>query len=37
MDEYSFVRNVYVQRRRGLSSKPTDADALPDYSGTASQ
>lgn len=37
LDEYSFVRNVYQQRRRELSSKPADADALPDYSGPASQ
>jgi phospholipid-binding lipoprotein MlaA len=37
LDQYSFVRDVYLQRRRELSSKPADAGALPDYSGTASR
>jgi ABC-type transporter lipoprotein component MlaA len=37
IDEYSFVRDVYLQRRRELSSKPANADVLPDYSGAASQ
>lgn len=37
IDEYSFVRNLYLQRRRELSSKPAGVDALHDYSGAASQ
>jgi phospholipid-binding lipoprotein MlaA len=37
IDEYSFVRNLYLQKRREQSSKPADVNALPDYSGTASR
>lgn len=34
LDEYSFTRNLYLQRRRELSSKPDDAATLPEYGDT---
>src|SRR5258707_5418670 len=37
IDEYSFTRSVYLQRRRTLSAKSGDVDTLPDYGGAGSQ
>ncbi|SFT81725.1 MlaA family lipoprotein [Paraburkholderia aspalathi] len=37
LDEYSFTRNLYLQRRRALSSKPGDPATLPAYGDTASR
>jgi phospholipid-binding lipoprotein MlaA len=31
LDEYSFVRDFYLRRRRALSSKPGDVEKLPVY------
>jgi phospholipid-binding lipoprotein MlaA len=37
IDPYSFTRDVYLQRRRTLSAKPSDADKLPNYGDPAAQ
>jgi phospholipid-binding lipoprotein MlaA len=37
IDEYSFTRAVYLQRRRTLSSNSGDGDALPDYGSAGSK
>jgi phospholipid-binding lipoprotein MlaA len=37
LDEYSFTRDLYLQRRRTLSSKPGAADSLTDYGDAAPQ
>jgi phospholipid-binding lipoprotein MlaA len=37
LDEYSFTRNLYLQRRRALSSKPGDAEKLPAFTDVAPQ
>lgn len=37
IDEYSFTRTVYLQKRRALSSNSGDVGALPDYKGAESQ
>jgi phospholipid-binding lipoprotein MlaA len=37
LDKYSFTRDVYLQRRRQLSSNSATTDALPDYPGAAAQ
>ena len=37
IDPYSFTRNLYLQRRRMLSTKSGDGDRLPNYADPSPQ